>query len=445
MSTYSGLNFLSATPGRHIHIRFRMSWAQGRPTPAQGLEADASGRHFALSRPAQGKRMPRRNADRKRLPPPTYLDHDFLGGAFPNVLNERSATAIGQALTVVVDDGELMLAHDGTSAASMLAHHLGTGATLQGADVTMLGAATLDELRFELMHERLKQAAYVTQQIDQPDIFQVHLLDANAETVCAGSELPAVAKLASRDAFMPPVQLGRIVDLAAPDRTHYCQTVITASRLTASRAEGVIVSNAPNPAIHAMLTEMAVALEQRQTNLRLLVVDALHEHSRIGPADRTKLTESVSNALTGSRACMGLVWYSSSQPPDVLDDSGAHVQHADIMALIAASVPDALQGRAILLDEAGKKRLLKRQKTLQPRGQLQQPVNEAIAATMRIARATYGFRHPSSHFFSDFHYSENGLAAALYVAGLTSADRSLSQLIGTVAARHSSDRENDQT
>lgn len=389
--------------------------------------------------------MLRRPADRKRLPPSCYLDGDFLGGAFPDVLNERGATAIGQALAVVAHDGEMMLAHDGTSVASMLAHHLATGATLQGGEVIMLGAATLDELRFELRQERLQQAAYVTQQIDRPNIFQVHLLDANGETVSSGSALPAIAKLASRDAFLPPVQLGRIVELPAPDREHYCQTLITASRLTASRAEGVIVSNAPNPAIHAMLTDMAVALEQRQTNLRLLVVDPVQKHSHISPADRTSLTDSVRTALRRSRACMGLVWYSSSQPPDVLDDSGAHAQHADIMALIAASLLDAHQGRAILLDEPGRKRLLKRQKAPQPRSGLLQPVQEAIAATMRTARAAYGFRHPSSHYFSDFHYSENGLAAAMHVAGLTGTDHTLSQLIATVTEGRSSDRESDQT
>jgi phosphomannomutase len=388
--------------------------------------------------------MLRRNADRKRLPP-SYLDDDFLGGPFPDVLNERGATAVGQALAVVADHEELMLAHDGTSTASTLAHHLGTGATLQGGDVIMLGAATLDELRFELMQERLNQAAYVTQQIDRPSFFRIHLLDANGEISPAGAKLKAVAKLASRDAFLPPVQIGRMIELPELDREHYCQTLITTSRLSTSRAQGVIVSNAPNPAIRAILTDLAVALQQRQINLQLALIDADREPEHIHPADQTSLRESVSLALTASRACMGLVWHNSSSPPDVLDDTGAHVQHADIMALIATSVLDDPQGCAVLLDEISKKHLLERDKVPRPRSRLILQGQESVTATMRIARAKYGFRKPDSHLFSDFHYSENGLAAALYVLALTSAEQPLSQLIVAANERRSADREIDLT
>lgn len=416
----------------------------GQPTLARVQEADAPWTRDPIGLTRSRERMLRRSADRKRLPP-TYLDGDSLGGLFPDILNERGATAIGQALAVVGDHGELMLAHDGTSTASMLAHHLGTGATLQGADVTFLGSATLDELRLELVQERLHQAAYVTQQIDRPGFFQILLLDANGETCSAGPQLQAIAKLASRDAFLPPVQIGRMIELPAPDREHYCQTLIAASRLTTSNAQGVIVSNAPTPAIHAMLTDMAIALQQHQTNVQLVVVDAIQEHARAHPADRTSPADSVSLALTASRASLGLVWHSSSQPPDVLDDTGAKVQHDDIMTLITTSMLDDSQRRATLLDDATNKRLVERQKTPRPRSRLLQQDQEAVAATMRISRAAYAFRHPASHYFSDFHYSENALAAALYVAGLTSADRPLSQLVGALAKQRASDREIDVT
>lgn len=382
--------------------------------------------------------MLKRKADRNRLLP-SFLDGDFLGGPFPEILNERGATAIGQALSVVADQGELMLAHDGTSTASKLAHHLGTGATLQGADVTSLGAATLDELRFELMQERLNIAAYVAQQIDLPNKFQICLLDASGESWGEGSELQAVAKLASRDAFLPPVQIGRIIELPALDREHYCQTLITASRLFTSRAPGLIVSNAPNPAVRAILTDLATALQQRQTNLQLLMLDADHEHGGISRADKTSLTQRVGIALTENRACLGLVWHDSRHPPDVLDDTGAHVAHSDIMALIAACVLNEHQDRIILVDETSKKQLLKLQKAPQSRNRMLPPGKDSMSATMRVTRAAYGFRHPSAHYFSNFHYSRNGLAAALFAASLITPEQPLSQLIGSMAKRRSSD------
>jgi len=360
---------------------------------------------------------------------PILFDGESLSGLFPQDINELSMANIGQAVTVVMKADEVILGHDGSEQGLELLRHLGVGLTLQGTNVVIHGLCTADELRFKLLQGRVKHGVYLCEDLRRPGTYEIHCLNGNGETNRDAADLIPIAKLAQRAAFLPTIRAGRKNERLDDSTGSYCDAIVAASLVGAGSSVGAIVSNAPNAAIDHLLSHLEKAAKRADVAVDIVIVPRRSFRRQPNPLDRREAIEAVRDAVVAQGAAMGLVWHSATQAPDIIDETGALVSHRDVMLLIAQSLLAERHGRTVVHD-----RRCSWATAALPRHPLSQtlaaaPDQPALSDVMRQGRATYGFMLPGIHLFSDLHFAESGLAAALFVASLSAPGTPLSQRV----------------
>lgn len=347
---------------------------------------------------------------------PSVFDGLQLSGRFPQEFNELSLANLGQAVAVALNMTVAIMGHDGSEHARLLLHNLGIGLNLQSVDTVLADLCTLDELRFRLIDERLRHGLYIGRDPEQPDVYHLHCLDECGEIIRDEADLRAICTLAQRGAFLPSIRLGRKSGLMGDSLASYCEALLAAAMIGTGDRIGEIVSNAPWPAMNALLTALNAAADNAGIGLRLHVDPLRNSGRRRGGINPREAAQAVKDAVVARGAVMGLIWHAHDRAPDIVDEQGNLLAHRDAMLMIAQALMNDRYGCNIVHDARCTWAVNGLGRFPQSNAFPMAPNHAVLSRNMPVKRATYGFLLPDSHIFSQLHCTENALAAALLLA-----------------------------
>jgi phosphomannomutase len=346
-------------------------------------------------------------------------------GVVPDQLDEALAAAIGQAFVGVTGAAHVVVGHDMRPSSPGLAAAFADGAARAGADVTLIGLASTDELYYASGSLGLDGAMF-TASHNPAQYNGIKLCRPGARPVGEQTGL-----LAIRDA----VASGTLPEVDAPGDVRerdvlgaYADHLVGLVPVEGRRLR--VVVDAGNGM--AGLTAPAV-LERLPTGVDLvplyLELDGTFPHHEANPLDPENLRD-LQARVVESGADVGLAFDGDADRCFLVDERGRPVPPSSLTSLIAdrelAREPGATVIHNLITSRSVPELVRERGGT---------PVrtrvgHSFIKARMAETDAVFGGEHSGHFYFRDFWFADSGMLAALHaLAALAADDRPLSALV----------------
>jgi phosphomannomutase len=348
-----------------------------------------------------------------------------IRGVVPDELDETLARRVGSAFVAVTGSagGAVVAGHDMRSSSPGLAAAFAEGATAAGADVTMIGLASTDELYF------------ASGQLDRPGVMftashnparynGIKLCRAQAVPVGGESGLAEIRDLVSADEPAPAERPGKISHIDVLD--DYATHLLTLAPVRGRRLEVVVDAG------NGMAGHTAPAVLGR---LDLDVVPMYYEldgsfpHHEANPIDPAN-TADVQAKVRETSADIGLAFDGDADRCFVIDERGQVVSPSVLTALIAARELDKNPGASVIHNLITSRAVPEIITEHGGRPVRSRVGHSFIKATMAETDAVFGGEHSGHFYFRDFWRADSGMLAALHtLAALAEDDRPLSELL----------------
>jgi len=364
---------------------------------------------------------------------PEVLDRVFkaydLRGAVPDELDEVLAAAVGHAFVEVACEAagaggrRVVVGRDMRPSSPGLAGAFADGAAAAGADVTMIGLASTDQLYFA-SGSLGAPGAMVTASHNPAGHNGIKLCRAGAAPIGRDTglgELRDRVDAGKRRTAEPPGTI-RELDVLAAYADHLRRLApVTGRRLRVVVDAGNGMAGLTAPAVLGPLELDLVEL--------YFELDGTFPHHEANPIEPENLRD-LQAAVVEHRADLGLAFDGDADRCFVVDEQGRAVSPGAVTALIAvrelerepgaAVVHNLITGRAVpeLVRERGGTPVRTR------------VGHSYIKAVMAETGAVFGGEHSGHFYFRDFWRADSGMLAALHVlAALAGQDRPLSEVV----------------
>jgi phosphomannomutase len=346
-------------------------------------------------------------------------------GTVPDQVDEELARAVGSAFVRVTEATStgVVVGHDMRPSSPGMARAFAEGAAAAGADVTMIGLASTDQLYYASGTLGVPGAMF-TASHNPAQYNGIKMCRAHAVPLGMDTGLAAVRDLVAAGDAPVAGRRGRITerDLLEDYARHLVALApVKGRRLTVAVDAGNGMAGHTAPAVLERLdldvVPMYYELDGSFPN---------HEANPIEPANLADLQAEVLR----SGADLGLAFDGDADRCFIVDELGGIVSPSVLTALIAsrelARVPGAtvihnlITSRAVpeLVTELGGTPVRTR------------VGHSFIKATMAETDAVFGGEHSGHFYFRDFWRADSGMLAALHVlAALAETDRPLSDLL----------------
>ena len=348
-----------------------------------------------------------------------------IRGVVPEQLDEELARAVGAAFVRVTDAAGtgVVVGHDMRPSSPGMAQAFADGATGAGADVTMIGLASTDELYFASGHLGIPGAMF-TASHNPAQYNGIKLCRAHAVPVGLDTGLAEIRELVQSGDTPSAAERGSVGE--ADVLEDYAAHLLSLAPVEGRRLKVVVDAG------NGMAGHTAPAVLGR---LELDVVPMYyeldgtfpnHEANPIDPANLADLQAKV----TETGADVGLAFDGDADRCFLVDERGAIVSPSVVTALIAARelakepgatvIHNLITSRAVpeIVSELGGKPVRTR------------VGHSYIKATMAETGAIFGGEHSGHFYFRDFWRADSGMLAALHVlAALAGTERPLSELL----------------
>jgi phosphomannomutase len=350
-------------------------------------------------------------------------------GVVPDQWDEKLSELFGAAFVEVVDASAIVVGHDMRPSSPGLAAAFARGAAGRGADVTLIGLCSTDQLYFASGHLDLPGAMF-TASHNPAQYNGIKMCRAGAAPVGQDTGLDRIRELVEEwsetglpESGATPGTVGE-QDLLAEYAAHLRSLV----DLTAIRPLKVVVDAGNGMGGHTVPTVLKdLPLQVEQMYFELDGTFPNHEANPLDPKNIVDLQERV--RATG--ADIGLAFDGDADRCFVVDERGEGVSPSAITALVASrelaknggsgtvihncitswSVPEVVR-------EAGGSPVRTR------------VGHSFIKAEMARTGAIFGGEHSAHYYFRDFFNADTGMLAALHVlAALGGQDEPLSALV----------------
>lgn len=346
-------------------------------------------------------------------------------GTVPDQIDEELARAAGTAFVQVVDAAAIVVGHDMRPSSPGLAGAFADGAMAAGADVTMIGLASTDQLYFASGHLALPGAMF-TASHNPAQYNGIKLCRAHAQPVGRDSGLTEI-----RDRIAAGVQ----VDGAAPGTVEshdvlqaYAAHLLSLAPVSGRRLEVVIDAG------NGMAGHTAPAVFDRLSGAVEVVpmyyeLDGTFPHHEANPIEPENLVD-LQQRVLAEGADAGLAFDGDADRCFVIDEQGRAVSPSTLTALIAARELAKEPGATVIHNLITSRSV---PEIVTERGGT--PVrtrvgHSFIKATMAETDAIFGGEHSGHFYFRDFWRADSGMLAALHtLAALAEQDRPLSELL----------------
>jgi phosphomannomutase len=348
-------------------------------------------------------------------------------GIVPDQLDEDLARAVGNAFVRVVHaaegDGRVVVGHDMRASSPGLAEAFADGASQAGADVTMIGLASTDELYFA--SGRLDAPGAMFTASHNPARYNgIKLCRAQASPVGQDTGLARIRDLLDAGEQVSAPRRGTVgaVDVLA-DYAAFLRGLapVTGRRLSVVVDAGNGMAGHTAPAVldglDLRVTELFYDLDGTFPN---------HEANPLEPANLRDLQAAVRH----EEADLGLAFDGDADRCFVVDEQGEPVDPSALTALIAVRELAENPGSAVihnLITSRAVPQIVAEHGGVAVRTRVG---HSYIKATMAQTDAVFGGEHSGHFYFRDFWRADSGMLAALHIlAALAEQDRPLSGLL----------------
>jgi phosphomannomutase len=359
---------------------------------------------------------------------PRSLDQIFkaydVRGTVPEQLDDELARAVGNAFVQVLDAPErIVVGHDMRPSSPGMAAAFAEGAAAAGADVTMIGLASTDQLYFASGHLGVPGAMFTASH--NPARYNgIKLCRAYAAPVGTDTGLADVRDLVAAGTLVTADRPGTVEERdVLADYAAYLQELVPVR----GRRLKVVVDAGNGMAGHTAPAVLdGLDLEVLPLYYEL---DGSFPNHEANPIEAENLVD-LQEAVRSSGADLGLAFDGDADRCFVVDETGHAVSPSVLTALIAARallkepgatvIHNLITSRAVpeIVTERGGKPVRTR------------VGHSYIKATMAETDAVFGGEHSGHFYFRDFWRADSGMLAALHVmAALAEQDRPLSGLL----------------
>ena len=350
-------------------------------------------------------------------------------GTVPDQIDENLARAVGSAFVVVTDGqaGGVVVGHDMRPSSPGMARAFAEGAAAAGADVTMIGLASTDQLYYASGHLGVPGAMF-TASHNPAQYNGIKLCRAFAVPLGMDTGLGAVRDLVAADEKPSAQRTGTIVERDLLD--DYAEHLLTLVSVAGRRLKVVVdagngMAGHTAPAVLGRLDLDVVPLYWE--------LDGTFPHHEANPIEPANLAD-LQGKVRESGADIGLAFDGDADRCFIVDERGEIVSPSVLTALIAsrelAREPGATVIHNLITSRAVPELVVELGGT---------PVrtrvgHSFIKATMAETDAVFGGEHSGHFYFRDFWRADSGMLAALHVlAALAETDRPLSDLLAGFA------------
>ena len=351
-------------------------------------------------------------------------------GTVPDQLDEDLARATGRAYVEVVGADKVVVGHDMRPSSPGLAGAFADGATSAGADVTMIGLASTDQLYFASGHLQMPGAMF-TASHNPAQYNGIKMCRTNASPIGLESGLAEIRDRALADAPEPSNGSGSIEE-------HDVLDAYAAHLLSLAPVEGrplKVVVDAGN----GMAGHTAPAVFGRLGDTVELVplffeLDGTFPNHEANPIEAENLVD-LQKAVIAEGADVGLAFDGDADRCFVVDENGRAVSPSTLTALIAARELAKEPGSIVIHNLITSRAVPEIVTELGGTPVRTRVGHSYIKATMAETDAIFGGEHSGHFYFRDFWRADSGMLAALHtLAALAETDGSLSALLAAVRA-----------
>jgi phosphomannomutase len=346
-------------------------------------------------------------------------------GTVPDQIDEDLARAVGSAFVQVTSaaaDG-VVVGHDMRPSSPGMAQAFAEGAAAAGADVTMIGLASTDQLYYASGHLGVPGAMF-TASHNPAQYNGIKMCRAFAVPLGMDTGLGAVRDLVAAGQAPTGERTGDIVarDVLEDYAEHLLTLVrVAGRRLTVAVDAGNGMAGHTAPAVLGRLD-----LEVVPMYYELDGTFPNHEANPIEPANLADLQAKVREV----GADIGLAFDGDADRCFIVDERGEIVSPSALTALIASRELAREPGATVIHNLITSRAVPELVAELGGTPVRTRVGHSFIKATMAETDAVFGGEHSGHFYFRDFWRADSGMLAALHVlAALAETDRPLSVLL----------------
>ncbi len=352
-------------------------------------------------------------------------------GTVPDQVDEALARAVGRAYVEVLGARRVAVGHDMRPSSPGLAGAFADGATGAGADVTMIGLASTDQLYFASGHLDVPGVMF-TASHNPAQYNGIKMCRAKAVPVGVGTGLDEirdlVASIAADTATSAPTTIPGSVsehDVLEAYAAHLLSLApVRGRRLRVVVDAGNGMAGHTAPAVFDLLGGDQVELEPLYFELDGTFPN--HEANPIEPAN----LEDLSARVRAVGADVGLAFDGDADRCFLVDEGGRPVSPSTLTALIASRELRRHPGSSIIHNLITSRAVPELVAELGGTAVRTRVGHSFIKARMAETDAVFGGEHSGHFYFRDFWRADSGMLAGLHaLAALAETDRPLSALL----------------
>jgi phosphomannomutase len=344
-------------------------------------------------------------------------------GIVPDQVDADLARRVGNAFVVVTGADKVVVGHDMRPSSPELSRAFAEGASVAGAEVTLIGLASTDQLYFASGHLARPGAMFTAShnpaQYNGIKMCRAHAQPIGLETglaeirdrVASGETLTAEHPGAIGDQDLLAEYAAYLLALA-PVRGRHLKVVVDAGN-------GMAGMTAP-----AVLGQLDVEVVPLYFEL-----DGTFPHHEANPIEPANLVD-LQAAVRETGADIGLAFDGDADRCFLVDERGELVNPSVLTALIAARELAKQPGATIIHNLITSRAVPEIVEELGGRPVRTRVGHSFIKATMAETDAIFGGEHSGHFYFRDFWRADSGMLAALHaLAALAETDAPLSQVL----------------
>ena len=342
-----------------------------------------------------------------------------IRGRLGHNLDSGIAARIGRGFARVLGAGKVVLGRDIRASSTELAEAVAQALLAEGVQVLDLGLCGTEEMYNATAHFGADGGIEVTASHNPMDYNGMKLVRHGAAPL-EPAQLARIRTLAEADDFGPARDGGSRVDMSAPARVAYVETVLGFVDIPALRPLRVLV-NAGNGAAGPTFDALASALAARGAPLEFLRMHHDPDGSFPNGIPNPLLPENqpaTADALRTVGADIGIAWDGDFDRCFFFDEAGAFIDGEYIVGLLAAAFLAREPGARIVHDP----RVIWNTRDVVSRAggvPIQSRTGHAfLKAALREHDAVYGGEMSAHHYFRDFACCDSGMIPWLLVVEL---------------------------
>ena len=346
-------------------------------------------------------------------------------GTVPDQIDEDLARATGRAFVQVVGATEVVIGYDMRPSSPGLAGAFADGASQAGADVTLIGLASTDQLYFASGHLGVPGAMF-TASHNPAQYNGIKMCRAHAQPVGLETGLAEIRDLVVSGEVSPATRIGSITehDVLEAYAAHLLALApVTGRRLKVVADAGNGMAGYTAPAVFGRIGE-AVELVPLYFEL-----DGTFPHHEANPIEPENLADLKAKVVEVG-ADVGLAFDGDADRCFLVDERGRAVSPSTLTALIAERELAKDPGATIIHNLITSRAVPELVRELGGNPVRTRVGHSFIKATMAETDAIFGGEHSGHFYFRDFWRADSGMLAALHaLAALASYDGTLSELL----------------